>query len=522
MQSFSNVSRFFPYLIYIVLIGFIFSFRSQLDQSGPYVTSDGAIKLYQSFQYKESGPFSLECVYPAKEIDPSYSYYPIHYPWAIFHAEGLPCVLEYPPFFLWIGTFVWKLFSLQAVFWIPLFFYAAAILFLDWVFRGWNLHGSLRAFLVLLSFFSFPLVTAIDYTENPLFILLYLIGYFFLFRTEEEGTSIKTFFLSGLFLGLAFVLRLEILIPFVLLFAFSFTYHKNIKFSFWMGVGFTIPALFLFFYNFSVSGHILGFRYVSSIQDNENASAGLLLRFQLLKAYLFGDSVMVGILRFQPFVGVMLVTFASLYRTLYRHKFIFIGITAAVGSMILIPLTVTFYGGVGYFGLRYLEPSFFLLILSFGFLLSREDLSKRKIPAYLLFISIIVSFYFNYHSTKEGLKILRNSAKEMGILQTWLGKSENYVVHSSLYTSIFMGRSFLDKKHVQLTGNTEGNSFLEKVPAKENLVFLLSPDSIYISPDIPKKIHPRFQTPLYLNKLPLKIKEEMKLNGITIVFAEKI
>ena len=94
-----NIIKVIPYFFYLLIIIFIFQFRYQLDKSSLYVTSDGAIKLYQTVQYKENGFLSLECPYSGKEFDKEFKFFPISYPWAIFQTKELKCVLEYPPFY---------------------------------------------------------------------------------------------------------------------------------------------------------------------------------------------------------------------------------------------------------------------------------------------------------------------------------------------------------------------------------------------------------------------------------------
>ena len=82
-----SITETIPYLIYLLLIVFIFKFRFELDKKNLYITSDGAIKLYQTVQYKEKGFLSLECLYPGKSFDEEYKHFPISYPWAIFRQE---------------------------------------------------------------------------------------------------------------------------------------------------------------------------------------------------------------------------------------------------------------------------------------------------------------------------------------------------------------------------------------------------------------------------------------------------
>ena len=84
-----------------------------------------------------------------------------------------------------------------------------------------------------------------------------------------------------------------------------------------------------------------------------------------------------------------------------------------------------------------------------------------------------------------------------------------------------MGVSFFEKIHVKLIGNKEAKEYLKQVPANEKFVLILSPEDIYISADIPKKLHAQYKTQLDLDLLPMEILEETKLNGIRLVLANK-
>lgn len=201
-------------------------------------------------------------------------------------------------------------------------------------------------------------------------------------------------------------------------------------------------------YNVSVSGHPLGFRYVSSIDFNDNSKADIWNRLTLVRATIWGDKIMVGVLKFQPLTWILLLlpVWARINKINLRDGNIFI--VAGLVSMLAIPFYVTVYGGVGYFGLRYIEAPFFLLLLGFSryFLRIYLGIENTKMGFHFLFLLV---GYYNWLSTKEGLKIIRNSAKENIVFQSFMDKSNRFVIHSSLYTSIWIGKSFL-KRHMSI------------------------------------------------------------------------
>ncbi|MBK6608293.1 MAG: hypothetical protein IPG24_23130 [Leptospiraceae bacterium] len=517
-----SITETIPYLIYLLLIVFIFKFRFELDKKNLYITSDGAIKLYQTVQYKEKGFLSLECLYPGKSFDEEYKHFPISYPWAIFQTRGMKCVLEYPPFFYWIGSVFLKIFPLNLILYLPLLFYAGNILFFDFILRRMGLIDIFRVFLVTLGFISFSLLTAMDYTENPAFQTFYLLGFYFFWKYgKEDNVKYAQLILTGILFGLAFILRLEILMTFSILCFIYFLFTLNLKKPFFIYLGFTIVGILFVIYNLQVSGHPLGFRYVSSIDFNENAKADIGKRLMLLKAAIWGDEVMVGVFKFQPLCWLILLIPVFGWFNKIRTQEGNVFLVAGWLSLFIIPLYVTVYGGVGYFGLRYIEGPFYLLLLGFGIYLKEMNLSNSRTQRWIIVILLLLVGYGNWLSTREGLKILRNSSQENATFQTFLKKSDRLVVHSSLYSSIWMGASFFEKIHVKLIGNAEAEEYLKQIPANEKFVLILSPEDIYISADIPKKLHAHYKTQLDLGSLPMEILEETRLNGIRLVLANK-
>ncbi|MBP7283777.1 MAG: hypothetical protein KBA66_19480 [Leptospiraceae bacterium] len=516
-----KLTKIIPYFFYLLIVIYIFQFRYSLDSQKTFVASDGAVKFYQSVQYKENGFFSLTCPYPGKEFDSEFKYFPISYPWVI---SGTPekCVFEYPPFFYWLGSIFLFVIQMSYLVYLPLLFFAFNILFFDFILRKIGLTTLYRVFLVIISFVSFPLLTAMDYTESPAFQSFYLIGFYFFWRlNQNEEQKIFKLITAGVFFGLAFVLRLEILMTFSFLCLIYFLLTHEFKKSFFIYLGFVIIASLFVLYNIKVSGHPLGFRYVSSIDFNDNAKADIWKRLTLVRATIWGDQVMVGIFKFQPLSWLLLFIpiFAWIRKIRLRTGNIFL--LAGWISMLVIPFYVTVYGGVGYFGLRYIEAPFFLVVIGFAIYLSETYFSNKKVIQWSFVFLFLFVGYYNWLSTKEGLKIIRNSSTQNIGLQKFIEKSKRFVIHSSLYTSIWIGKSFFEKTHINLVGNQEFLAYLQNISPEESFVILQSPEDIYISSDIPKKLHYRYKTNLDLDKLPIVILEESTMNGVRLVLAHK-
>ena len=155
-MNFKKFVNYLPYLFYIILVIYMIQFRYKLDRYGSYFTSDGAIKIFQTVQYKENGFLSLECLYPGKSLDLDFKNYPISYPWAIFSDElgKEKCVLEYPPFFYWLGSLLLYVIPVSLLLYLPILFYSFAIFYFDKILHSIGFVSLFRIFIVILSFFS--------------------------------------------------------------------------------------------------------------------------------------------------------------------------------------------------------------------------------------------------------------------------------------------------------------------------------------------------------------------------------
>ncbi len=520
-----TVKKIIPAIFYFILIAYIFQFRYKLDKFGPYFTSDGAVKIYQTFQYKEKGIFELECFYPGKSFDPDFHFYPISYPWAIFNSaiSKQKCVLEYPPFFYWLGALLLNILPLSLLLYLPIFFYSLSIFLFDRILLEIGFESLFRVYIVVLSFFSFPLLTALDYTESPFFILIYLSAFYIFVRWLNDSSRKHWYlpFLFGFTIGLSFFIRLEILIPFAMVMFFYLAIFKDFRSFLLISAGFGIITSVFFIYNYLVSGHILGFRYVSSIDLNENSSADLFSRLRLLKAYLWGDHIMVGILQFNPlcFLILFISSYAFLFRKLGKEGFIFL--LSGLASIISIPFYVTFYGGVGYFGLRYLEAPFFILIIGFSYAFVKLNLERMRIARIALFVILGIIFYLNLVTTREGLKVLRSSSADLNTLHLEIEKSSRFVIHTSLYSSIWMGKSFLNRIHVLTANDEDFENYLKKLDKNEIFSVIQSPRDIYISSDIPRKLFYKYKTEVEIDQKLVERISEKDLFGVKLFLLKK-
>ena len=125
----------------------------------------------------------------------------------------------------------------------------------------------------------------------------------------------------------------------------------------------------------------------------------------VVRATIWGDQVMVGIFKFQPLSWLLLFIpiFAWIRKIRLRTGNIFL--LAGWISMLVIPFYVTVYGGVGYFGLRYIEAPFFLVVIGFAIYLSETYFSNKKVIQWSFVFLFLFVGYYNWLSTKEGVHI---------------------------------------------------------------------------------------------------------------------
>ncbi|GBF48861.1 hypothetical protein LPTSP4_03610 [Leptospira ryugenii] len=185
-------------------------------------------------------------------------------------------------------------------------------------------------------------------------------------------------------------------------------------------------------------------------------------------------------------------------------------------SLFIIPLYITFYGGVGYFGLRYLEAPVLLLLIGFclyfvKFLQNTSTWAKLSI-----LLPLLALFYFNFLSTREGLKVLRNASRDLASLHSHFTDSKQYVVHTSLYSSIWMGKSYFHKRHLLTSNQEDFNHFLGIVEKGETFTVIESPKNIYISPDIPLSLHARYLTNIQFDANVIQHRKTMNMYGVNI------
>ncbi|MCB1176023.1 MAG: hypothetical protein KDK36_00460 [Leptospiraceae bacterium] len=519
------MKRFFRYTLYTLFFIFLCIFRFNLDIDFPFAASDGAIKYYQSKGYHDNGYFNFECPYKAKDLDPNFEYYPINYPWAVFLKTGeYKCVLQYPPFFSYIGTILSKFSLLKYTLYIPIIFYFVNLLLLDSILLNLLDHKN-KTSIFMITFFqaiSFTLLTIIDNSENSIFHFFNLLAIYIFSKSYiiSKDSSFLLNLLIGILWGISIVFRIEVIISifsFLLIyFLFNFTF-KTFNNYFQIGIGLVIIILSFLIFNYLTVSEPLGFRFISQL-DNDKSSLGLLGHLKFAKAYLWGDKFMVGLFKYSPFLFLGFIFFIpKVFKQLSFPTKLFL--LSGFLYFTLAALNVTVYGGMGYFGLRYMEGGLILYLIGLALLWNelKPDIHLYfRVGIYLLTLYL---FTITWKSTKEGLKIIRNSSIEYRSLMRAFAKAgkEGVVIHSSLYSSYILGSSFLEQKHINLYDKNSCSKIMKKIPSNTYIIFVLPPENQFITPDIPKRLYPRYKENFHCKIKKFKEIETQEIRGLKLI-----
>lgn len=529
------MERKFRIILYIFVIVLLCLLRYTLDKDSIFVTSDGQIKLYQAIQYKYSGMFSTDCYYPAKDIDLNYEYFPFEYPWT--RLKNKTCIFQYPMFFSYMGTIVMNIFGTPlSVMYISIFFQFLCLLVFDQILSTLNIQKLYILFSTIITFIlSFPILTIIDFSEMSLFHFLVLLGLYvslLIYKKIDNDSDGRGFysliFIQGIFFGSAFLFRGEIILLSGIFYLLNLIIFRKYFFTIYsissLSIGLLIPIIFYGVFHFLQMGNPLGYRLLSLI-DNSKHTMGFRQHIEIAIGYLYGNKIMIGL--FKAFPGIVFA-FVAIIPVIYKNipKGILVFFYSAVSYILIAAFSVTVYGGVGFFGLRYLEIGFILLMIVITYIFSYSfrntpnsfiEIMDRYIPFKLvkrlliknfkwiflliLFLSVLQPIRF----IRGGIQHLLKASGFYHELQRKFSKvGENgYVLHTSYNTSYLIGYSFLKQKHLtpyRLKDFWKIEKLLYEKGEKKFMV-VNTPNDHYVSADIPKSIYIKFK-----NKYQIKPK----------------
>jgi hypothetical protein len=183
---------------------------------------------------------------------------------------------------------------------------------------------------------------------------------------------------------------------------------------------------------------------------------------------------------------------------------------------------VTVYGGVGLFGLRYMEIGFLFSLIGFnlGWQDIKPSLSKAQRWAIVFFFIFFIGY--SWKNTREGLKHLRNSAGDYAKVQEVFSSIPNsgYIIHDSLYNSYLFGISFLNQKHINLYNPESCSRILKSIPRGTEVLLVQSPPDRYISADIPKRLLERYPQSFACSEAYFEKSTEILIRGMKFTKAK--
>ncbi len=268
------------------------------------VYSDAGFNYTQLIHFIESGYSDFSYNYRATSADPGEKLLPYSKPWT-GSAHG-KTYLQYPPWFYLpvlpfysvFGVYGFLLFNL--IFLSGLFYFLYRIILLQ---NNISAKTWVTVSFVLLMFGASMTYYSFHFHEYILSWFLSALSLFFGLKTAmaESGQPVKmNAFLSGLFMGLAVVLRLEIIVALFPVMVYLSFLNRKIQWSVAVMAGFgaAVPLLIFFAGNLWVHEHFLSLRYVNNVTDSNAKTPGMKLFY--IKRILFEKEM--GLLVQSPWV----------------------------------------------------------------------------------------------------------------------------------------------------------------------------------------------------------------------------
>ncbi|MBW0434602.1 hypothetical protein HGB47_13345 [Leptospira yasudae] len=472
--------------VYILLVLFLGFNRSKLDQKLPFVSSDSEIKYYQTIMFSEKGFKGItdsECIYPGKAYDPTFRYFPFDYPWAFLkNQEARSCLFQYPPVFALLNGLPAYVFGTKIVTFLPLLFLLGSLLIFDLILSFFIPVGWAVLLATLIPFgLSFPVLSAVEFSEVPLNNFLLLFFALCLFRTlfadlhlasdtrEKKHSNFRIFsFLSGFFAVTAFFLRTESAFPVFLFGILSFfTQESRNKLKAYLPLsilGAATSFLLIGSLNYFYSGHPMGIRFLVSSGD-AMSQFSISKQIVIFQGYLFGDATKSGFLKAAPYAILILGILSNLFRKKELSGESIFGLVG-IGTVFAIAFLSPYTAGVHHFGLRYLESGFLFLSLGISVFLYRRYVDFPKAGRVLVLVALL-SLYYNYKFTREGFKILFGAIAPYTEIQNEF-QSRKIIVHKGQFTNYLIGSSYLTSLHFAIIN--EKDAFALEEILKKNQV----------------------------------------------------
>lgn len=353
-------NSFYFYLFIVAVVSGILILFVQ-----PYnaLSSDALVKIIQGKSLAINKYESEEIYYASKAEDPEYIFFPLRGVYLLKNKNG-EFIGQYPILFSLLISLVSRISSipigLVLLAWISFVVLAGVNFFCDLKLKTHYFFLTGTYFLMMLP----------DISESVYFVLFYNTGiiiFYNILRNKINHVLISAF--GGAMVGLSAWLRIEgllfvALLAVVMVFLINYKIFFQRQFFIWfMSMSLVVFAFFGF--NYWISGHILGARFISN-QGYIGITLGLDSAIKML-TLLFGARMNIGLFGFIPifFIIIVMVPFVPLYKKFrIEERILFISSCAFI---LLASLLAPNAGEVNW-GSRYLYCS----ILPFCIILDRS------------------------------------------------------------------------------------------------------------------------------------------------------
>ncbi|BDA79832.1 hypothetical protein LPTSP3_g27620 [Leptospira kobayashii] len=443
------------------------------------IQSDAQIKYYQLIQYSEGGLQNHKCLYPGKNIDPDYRFFPFDYTWAV-KGEGKTfreeCVFQYPYFFALASIPIYSLFGVFGLTWVCLFLYlVTSFIVLGYIEKIVGLKSVLfRSLLAVIVISGYPIYSAYEYTETTLAVILVLVFLFYILDQSSASPKFSRKPVIGLLLGfvasIAPYFRSEMFIYLFLAGALylvlnSFQIFPLIRKNRFTLIGFLIGIAFFAVWNQIEFGNIFGVRGRISLGDLSGSGIGRQL--VLIKSFFLGDSEKLGFLK----AGGLLVVLGLVSLLYPRFKnfpthsleIVFWSIFGIL-SVIIVSILSPYNPGGLFAGLRFTDVSFYCLVITAAYFLYHlenfDSFGFKK--GFLVFAGIILisQVYLQSRLLKSFFPLMnRVQESQVQLLNIWKeGEKENLpVIHKNLFDALLISVSYLNQYHFLAINEKEAN-----------------------------------------------------------------
>jgi hypothetical protein len=427
------------------IIGILFlGFLSKKFYPGEYFTSDQAYKVKQIRDIVEGQLLDFSCLYPGKNLDPDFSFFPAKYP--MVHDLNGKCYYVFPFQFSILNIPFYKIWGQKGIFIGSVFFgFLFLIVWVDLLYKvGLKLTSIFLYSLVLIFGLGLYFYIYIP-SDHIATCLLCLMGFSFLLY--DEGSKWLSIF-GGLALGFAVSLRAEtLLFAFIVFFSMFLLKRRSIdKEKYFLGfLSFSIILILFLISNAFFLDHILGMR---GHEFDEKKNELFISRFERIYTFLLGRETEGTLIKDTPtFLILILVPFLLKYLKKEETQKVISILFIVIFYILIIPFLIKVEPFLQ-FGERYLLVIYPLFLLVILLIIEKSSISKyfKNALLVLLIVSSIYSCNKSFSLIKKLSNFTKYSLSNQKDFENKMNQSEVVVLRSLSLNGIFLNYSNLNKK----------------------------------------------------------------------------